>query len=98
MRTFWMAERAIIHYESDAEPKLYPDLYVKCIRLSDHESQLAEHKRLLGVAYNAMSDADFVLEGSRAIKQSDDMLERRENALMRFFEALDQIKKVIDAT
>lgn len=42
----------------------------------------------------ALDDADFVLAGSTAIEgQSDEALDKRENALMRFFETLAEYRR-----
>ncbi len=50
--------------------------------------ELADLKAKHRKAINALKDADFVIHGSRAIKQSDEDLQKREEALMRFFETL----------
>lgn len=51
----------------------------KFVKFSDVEHLVAEIKRL----QQCCKDFQFVLEGSRAIKQSEQMLDKRDTALMR---------------
>jgi predicted nucleic acid-binding Zn-ribbon protein len=61
----------------------------------DKDETITRLQAELRVAKNAISDAFYVLEGSRAIEsQSDELLEKRAQALMRFFEAHSKLRKV----
>lgn len=44
---------------------------------------LSSAKELIGKLKKCCKDFEFILEGSRAVKQSDEMLEKREEAFMR---------------
>ena len=60
----------------------YDDLVERIASLKAERDELA-------AMVQALEDADFVLAGSIEIEgQSDALLEKREDALMRFFEAL----------
>ena len=47
------------------------------------EAQVEELNKEIERLKQCCKDFEFVLEGSRAVKQSDEMLEKREDALMR---------------
>lgn len=71
----------IVYFKSDVE-KLIKEL----------EAKGRENERLR----QCCKDFEFVLEGSRALKQSDEMLNKREDALMRALD-YDNPKKALQA-